>query len=166
MILVDVVHDGINIKGIHKLRQIDTLADGREKDSNTSEVRTIAFRLSEPSEDFSTPRQMYFSPMKDLEDNGFRIVRIFPISDRALTLFHDIQAADLGLTSSGSIFDVFLRMLYLSAVTISTSGYGDIVPISNIARLVVALESVAGILIAGLFLNSIARQLSQRPPDL
>jgi hypothetical protein len=56
--------------------------------------------------------------------------------------------------SSGS----YARMMYFSAVTITTLGYGDIVPITTWARLIVALESVLGIVLIGLFLNSLARE--------
>lgn len=41
----------------------------------------------------------------------------------------------------------FLESLYFSLVTVSTVGYGDIVPLSYAARIVVALQIVAGILL-------------------
>jgi len=50
------------------------------------------------------------------------------------------------------------RMFYFSAVTITTLGYGDIVPITNTARILVALESIIGLVLIGLFLNSLARE--------
>ena len=53
------------------------------------------------------------------------------------------------------------RMMYLSSVTITTLGYGDIVPISGVSRFLVGLESVVGIVLIGLFLNSLAREGSQ-----
>jgi len=49
----------------------------------------------------------------------------------------------------------YFRMLYLSMVTITTLGYGDIVPLTNLTRFLVALEAVLGIIILGLFVNSI-----------
>jgi hypothetical protein len=52
----------------------------------------------------------------------------------------------------------FVRMLYLSATTITTLGFGDIVPLSSSARLAIAVEAVVGIVIMGLFLNAIAQQ--------
>jgi len=55
----------------------------------------------------------------------------------------------------------FGRMLYVSAVTITTLGYGDIVPISGPARLWTALEAVWGILVAGVFVNSVASGLTK-----
>lgn len=53
------------------------------------------------------------------------------------------------------------RMLYLSAVTITTLGYGDIVPITPGNRFLVGLESVIGILLIGFFLNSVAKQIAR-----
>jgi len=50
----------------------------------------------------------------------------------------------------------FGRFVYFSAVTITTLGYGDIVPMTDRARLLVACEAVLGVVLAGLFLNSVA----------
>src|ERR1700730_5285302 len=58
-----------------------------------------------------------------------------------------------GLTSSAS--DNCLRMLYLSAVTITTIGYGDIVPITPRARSFVTIEAVVGAVLIGMFLSSL-----------
>jgi len=52
------------------------------------------------------------------------------------------------------------RMLYLSTVTITTLGYGDIVPLTSIARSLVALEATLGIVLVGLFLNALAHENS------
>ena len=38
------------------------------------------------------------------------------------------------------------ELLYFSLVTLSTVGYGDIVPLSGMARIVTALEGVTGVL--------------------
>lgn len=48
------------------------------------------------------------------------------------------------------------RMLYLSVVTITTLGYGDIVPITPLARFFTGIEALGGIVLIGLFLNSLA----------
>lgn len=48
----------------------------------------------------------------------------------------------------------FPRMLYLSMVTITTLGYGDIVPLTNTARILIGVESTLGIIIMGWFVNS------------
>jgi hypothetical protein len=54
------------------------------------------------------------------------------------------------------------RMFYFSAITITTLGYGDIVPITTLSRTVVAIEAILGIIIIGLFVNSTATQISHR----
>jgi Ion channel len=52
----------------------------------------------------------------------------------------------------------FVRFLYLSAVTITTVGYGDIVPLTDRARIATGLEAVYGVVMAGIFLASLATQ--------
>jgi hypothetical protein len=59
----------------------------------------------------------------------------------------------------------FWRMMYFSATTITTLGFGDIVPLTTTARMAVSLESVLGIVLMGLFLNAVARQMSARGPQ-
>jgi hypothetical protein len=49
----------------------------------------------------------------------------------------------------------YWRFLYLSAVTITTLGFGDIVPTTVWSRLLVGLEAVLGVVIAGIFLSKI-----------
>ncbi len=64
----------------------------------------------------------------------------------------DQQAAEFqGLEnpSKGMANGLFTRMLYFSAVTATTLGYGDIVPITNAARLAVAVESMLGLILMG-----------------
>src|ERR1700683_198167 len=55
-----------------------------------------------------------------------------------------------------------VRMLYLSATTITTLGLGDISPISSAARLLVGFEALLGIVFIGLFLNDMGRRASAR----
>jgi voltage-gated potassium channel Kch len=50
------------------------------------------------------------------------------------------------------------RMLYLSTITITTVGYGDIVPLSGLARFLVGLEATLGIVLLGLFISSLTVQ--------
>lgn len=52
--------------------------------------------------------------------------------------------------------DLWWRMLYLSAVTITTLGFGDITPISQAARALVGSEAVLGVVVIGLFLATLA----------
>lgn len=51
----------------------------------------------------------------------------------------------------------YARMLYLSAVTITTLGYGDITPITFHARLAITVQSILGVILIGLFLYSLTR---------
>ena len=55
----------------------------------------------------------------------------------------------------------YWRMLYFSVSTITTLGYGDIVPLSGAARFLVGLEAMLGGLLTGLFLNAVAWQASR-----
>ena len=56
----------------------------------------------------------------------------------------------------------FGRMFYLRSVTINTLGYGDIVPVTGFTIFLVGFQSVAGIILIGLFLASITGGASQR----
>jgi Ion channel len=68
-----------------------------------------------------------------------------------------------GIRGDASSFSgQFWRMTYFSAVIITTLGLGDIVPITWQSRTLVALEAVAGIILAGLFLNALAYRVSNR----
>jgi hypothetical protein len=48
------------------------------------------------------------------------------------------------------------RMFYLSAATTTTLGYGDILPVTDRARMAVSLEAILGIVIIGYYLASLA----------
>ena len=62
--------------------------------------------------------------------------------------------------------DRLRRMMYFSAVTITTLGFGDITPISPSARLFVALEAMLGVGFAGLYLARVAdRSFSKTRPQ-
>ena len=52
----------------------------------------------------------------------------------------------------------FFRMLYLSATTITTLGFGDIVPLTTRARMAVSSESILGIVLMGLFVNAVSAE--------
>ncbi len=54
------------------------------------------------------------------------------------------------------------RMIYVSAVVITTLGLGDIVPVSMEARFLIAAEAIFGIILAGFFLNALAYRASHR----
>ena len=62
------------------------------------------------------------------------------------------------LTSNGVVFRPnFLQALYLSVVTFTTVGYGDITPI-GLTKIVANLEALSGIFIMPLFIISLSRK--------
>jgi Ion channel len=52
----------------------------------------------------------------------------------------------------------WVRMFYLSAITITTTGYGDILPLTTLARILTGVEALLGILWFGLFLYSLPQR--------
>lgn len=98
---------------------------------------------------------------------GERLLRDVPQLTLSEPLHDQITAyinANRGFPSSVS--GSFGRMFYFSAVTITTLGYGDIVPITDTTRWFVACESILGILLVGLFLNSLSHEYAdmKEPP--
>ena len=55
-----------------------------------------------------------------------------------------------------------LEGFYLSAITITTLGYGDITPHDSFGMVATSIESIVGILIIGLFINSSWKRFSER----
>jgi len=55
----------------------------------------------------------------------------------------------------------FGRALHLSITTITTSGYGDLVPTRSFAKMLIASQAVLGIIIAGLFLACIGKKVTE-----
>lgn len=49
----------------------------------------------------------------------------------------------------------FVHSIYFSVITITTLGYGDSYPINDLLRLACSVESILGVLLIGLFLNSL-----------
>jgi hypothetical protein len=59
------------------------------------------------------------------------------------------------------VSDSYPRMLYFSAIVMTTVGFGDIVPLSPMARLATGLQAVLGVALFGFFLNAIAYRAGQ-----
>lgn len=86
------------------------------------------------------------------DDPTLAYIDLSPALDQSLVAFHSaVNGRPAGIPGG------FLRMLYLSAGTITTLGIGDIVPIRSVTRSLVAAESVTGLVLAGLFINSVFR---------
>jgi hypothetical protein len=54
----------------------------------------------------------------------------------------------------------FIDYLYFSTVTFTTLGYGDIVPLSHLERLVVSIEVCLGYIMLGMFVGLIQKRLT------
>jgi hypothetical protein len=78
---------------------------------------------------------------------------LMPIPPELSKKIEDCGAGRRGFPSGTS--GNFVRMFYLSASTITTLGYGDIVPITTLTRILVSIEAVLGIVFIGLFLNAL-----------
>ncbi|HET7463449.1 MAG TPA: potassium channel family protein [Longimicrobium sp.] len=115
-----------------------------------SEGFDLTAKCGDAAECEATPVERALKP-----DNYFIATR--SINDRVLKLR---QLA--GGLNYGADLHTFGRMLYLSAVTLTTVGYGDIVPLTDTARIAVACEAIFGIVLVGLFLNALAYEHQAR----
>lgn len=57
----------------------------------------------------------------------------------------------------------FWRMTYFSAITITTTGYGDILPLTDRARILAGAQATLGVVLVGLFLNALANRIGSSP---
>jgi len=112
------------------------------------------------SEDYAPPIPVtevfdtYFSP---IDKKNHMLLPISPeLFERILAFARAVEGRPDSIP--GNIW----RMLYLSAITITTLGYGDIVPLTTYARLWIATEAVLGIVVIGLFLNSLRNVFTER----
>lgn len=86
-------------------------------------------------------------------------LRLFPLRTDTFTRLTNYWRADHGFPSQ--VAGEFGRMVYFSAMTITTVGYGDIVPLTNRARRLTTAEAISGVVLLGFFLNA----LFQPRPD-
>jgi len=59
--------------------------------------------------------------------------------------------------------DVWTTLLFFSAVTMTTLGYGDVLPLSNTARMVAAFEAIVGVLYVAVLIGGIVGTLQNWP---
>ncbi len=59
----------------------------------------------------------------------------------------------------------FFKLVYFSLTTISTTGYGDVIPLTNHARSFVMLEEFAGIFYVGVLIARLAGLYPSTPPE-
>jgi hypothetical protein len=83
------------------------------------------------------------------------------------TLYLAIDAFSPGSIRVGSNpGDRQTELLYFSLVTLSTIGYGDIVPISGEARILAALEGMTGVLYIAITVALLVSRFRNEPLDL
>jgi len=83
-----------------------------------------------------------------------------------LILLSALLYAQINTFEQGKAFNnnpTLLDLLYFSAVTASTLGYGDYAPQTGYAKAVSIFEATASIILIGVYLGSISGLLSQRP---
>jgi voltage-gated potassium channel Kch len=65
--------------------------------------------------------------------------------------------------AAGHVMDKFTAY-YFSYVTLSTVGYGDIVPVSKVARMLAAMEAITGTLFIAVLIARLVAIYSSQPP--
>jgi hypothetical protein len=83
--------------------------------------------------------------------------------------FHAVEVARPGsILSGGSPADIH-DVMWLSFETITTVGYGDVVPVGSLARSLAVIEGLGGVLypsvLVGFLLSDVARGQAMRGPD-
>jgi hypothetical protein len=74
-----------------------------------------------------------------------------------LDVYEQLERFRVALEGDPSVASgLWARMAYLSVVTITTLGFGDITPLTTAARFWVAAEAILGVVVVGLFLNALA----------
>ena len=82
------------------------------------------------------------------------------------TLYLAIDAFYPGSIQAGSHpADRQTELLYFSLITLSTIGYGDIVPLSGEARILAALEGVTGVLYIAITVAILVSRFRREPSD-
>jgi hypothetical protein len=67
-----------------------------------------------------------------------------------------------GVKGLPALADTFLHSLYLSVITFTTVGYGDVLPIGRLSHFTAACEALSGIFFFGLFVFTLGRRVSAR----
>jgi hypothetical protein len=65
---------------------------------------------------------------------------------------------------TGRAFDGFTAF-YFSFITLCTVGYGDVVPVSEVARMLAVMESIAGLFYMAVMISRLVAVYSSRPID-
>jgi hypothetical protein len=103
--------------------------------------------------DLNTVSSILFSASQDRPNPKFSLT----IYKNTCEMFKSYRNSIMG--ESGKLTSNIFRMLYFSFVTITTIGYGDILPITDEMRILIALEAILGTVISGGFLWSLTNRI-------
>ena len=117
--------------------------------------RTVFYEPRIEPESFSIPAETLF-PRATGSLSSVGLVPLLGVSEALHSELVAFMDAVSGFPQAAT--GEFARMFYLSAVTITALGYGDIVPITNAARTAVAMETIVGVVLMGLFFNSLIKR--------
>lgn len=102
---------------------------------------------------------------QQLRYSGFRLSQV-PFLYWLRFYFLGIVAFAFDYWIFGSYFEKNVNnigdALYLSTVTVTTLGYGDIVPVHTFTKFLTGLQAVSGVVLVGLFLNSLFAERTSR----
>lgn len=96
--------------------------------------------------------------------SNFALVVIYVVIAILFSLLYAFNFSDFTgtLGSSTTYIEKALNSLYLSFVTVTTLGYGDIYPKTALMKLAVVSQAVLGIFLFGYILNEIGRRRSEK----
>jgi Ion channel len=81
------------------------------------------------------------------------------------TLYLALDAFHPGSIQIGNPAERETNLLYFSLITLSTIGYGDIVPLTGEARILSALEGVTGVLYIAITVALLVSRFRTEPSD-
>jgi len=103
--------------------------------------------------DLGVLRLLYRSIEKTPE--GFQAM--VSVTPELNALLKAVSEEQLGYAPRAFGMDRFSRMFYFSVAAMTTTGFGDILPLTTSVRLLASAEALLGIVLAGLFLNAVAK---------
>ena len=157
---------GIRVRIVFRFDQLQPHNSTRQTTVNASIPGNGQLRVDSSPGAFVVFRSMYIEPdeelaLRDEFYKGAYSYLTLPTSvDKGRTFSlpseenDQLNAVFAGIAGDPvTISKSFWRMTYFSATTITTTGFGDIVPLTPLARLMAAIEAALGIVIAGFFIN-------------
>lgn len=104
----------------------------------------------------SCDRESLSGRYKEFETTKEGFQAMVDITPEANDLLIAVSEEQLGHAPHQFWYDRATRMLYFSISSITTTGFGDILPMTATARLITAVESLLGIFLAGAFVNAVS----------